>query len=70
LGVDQVSNVSSSSYNNFGLNNTYNNKQLYYYYSIEDKANANTFMNNTWKALGFGSNGDLYNFMGVMDWFI
>lgn len=48
LDVEQVVNMTSSDYTYFGLNNTYNAKMVYYYYTIEDVDNIVTpFMNDT-----------------------
>jgi len=46
FGPYQVGNLTDDEYGYFGLNNTYNAKMVYYYYSMEDvNLNYNQFMN-------------------------
>jgi len=63
--------LTGDEYSYFGLNNTYNAKMVYYYYSIEDVSNVqNAFMNQTVQAFGLNSKTQLYNFMSTLDWMI
>lgn len=63
--------MTDDSYSYFGLNNTYNAKMAYYYYSIENVDNVvNEYMNDTVQAFGLNSKTQLYNFFGTMDWMI
>ena len=63
--------MTDDSYSYFGLNNTYNAKMAYYYYSIENVDNVvNQYMNDTVQAFGLNSKTQLYNFFGTMDWMI
>jgi hypothetical protein len=67
----EVGNLTSSEYSYFGLNNTYNAKMAYYYYSIEDVSNpATRYMDDTYKAFGLSSKLQLYNFFTAMDFML
>jgi hypothetical protein len=53
------------------MNNTYNAKMAYYYYSTEDVSNPTSkYMDQTVAAFGLNSKQQLYNFFGTMDWMI
>jgi hypothetical protein len=70
LNTDQVSNITSDTYQYMGLNNTYNAKVLYYNYGVTDRRSESaaipTYLSNILTQFDFASLDELYAFIDTM----
>lgn len=70
LTTDQVSNITSSTYQYMGLNNTYNAKALYYNYGITDRRSVGdaipSYLSSILTQFNFASLDELYAFIDTM----
>jgi hypothetical protein len=68
LSASQVANITNNEYSYYGLNNTYNAKALYYYYSITEKSTTTVPDHLSFVLTQFGISDlpSLYAFMDTM----
>jgi len=70
LDAWQVGNMTDHRYNYFGIGNTYNAKQLYYYYITNTYENVKPYISSTMVAWELNSAQKVYAVLGCMDWLI
>jgi len=70
LDAYQVGNLTNKKYSYFGIGNTYNAKELYWYYSTNNYNNSKEYTFTTAQMWGLDSERKVYQVMGVLDWLI